>query len=70
MSYGQNGQLYDAHAAEYVQYRPTYPAELWERIFAFAGPSARDHALDVATGVILSAPALAPQQASLARSKF
>ena len=37
-------------AADYAQFRPSYPDSLYESIYEFAGPSQLGVALDIATG--------------------
>jgi hypothetical protein len=37
-------------ASAYAKYRPTYPDELYEAIYEFAGPPEKGVALDVAAG--------------------
>ena len=46
--------LFDTQAASYVVYRPTYPDELYQKVYSFAGCSIQNGytrlAVDVATG--------------------
>lgn len=49
-AHGQHSHLFDAQAAGYAEFRPSYPVELFERILAFAEPGGRKDALDLATG--------------------
>lgn len=49
---GNKAQLFEnaQQADSYKKYRPTYPKELYECIYHYAGSSPTDKALDVATG--------------------
>lgn len=51
MSYGGDAKLFSNAPEQYADpgIRPTYPRELFQRIYTFCGPG-RDLALDVATG--------------------
>jgi hypothetical protein len=40
----------EQQADAYKKYRPTYPSELFQAIYDYAGSNPRDTALDVATG--------------------
>ena len=55
MAAGNNGtkaHLFsnEQQADAYKKYRPTYPSELFQAIYDYAGSNLRDTALDVATG--------------------
>lgn len=44
-------QLFDSQAAQYAQFRPDYPLELYESVYNFCGSELRRScALDIATG--------------------
>ncbi|GMH42177.1 hypothetical protein BSKO_10096 [Bryopsis sp. KO-2023] len=45
-----SSKLFDTQATEYAKYRPTYPDELYDAIYAFADLPSYGVALDVATG--------------------
>ena len=51
-THGNAAELFSGqnHALIYATARPTYPPDVFARIFQFAALSRRDHALDVATG--------------------
>ena len=48
-------------ASAYAKYRPTYPDELYEAIYGYAGPPEKGVALDVAAGAIQSLNASAAE---------
>ncbi|KAK9801901.1 hypothetical protein WJX73_010888 [Symbiochloris irregularis] len=50
MSQGQYSRLFDAQAAQYKQFRPTYPPELFQQILRYSDSERRHHALDNGTG--------------------
>ncbi|GMH36232.1 hypothetical protein BSKO_04100 [Bryopsis sp. KO-2023] len=43
-------KLFDSQAQEYAKYRPTYPNELYDAVYAFADLPSYGVALDIATG--------------------
>ncbi len=47
---GGFGHLFQNQAASYAAHRPTYPAQLYDLIYSFAGLKSRQTALDIATG--------------------
>lgn len=53
------GHLFNSQAAAYAAYRPHYPPVLYQTIFSFANLSAKDVAVDIATGTGQAARVLA-----------
>lgn len=48
---GNFSHLFDAQAAQYAEYRPSYPPELYEKLLKFCDfQSQPELALDIATG--------------------
>ena len=53
------GHLFQKQAASYAAHRPTYPPQLYDLIYGFAGLKSKETALDIATGSGQAAKVLA-----------